>query len=181
MLHLARSAPYLTRDAPSHAVVAHRRGDMAQVAVICCGHRHSVERAKFTLSERDRSALAAMCYSKPTRQYRGRGRIRKCQATSPKNGPPRQPARLKSSWLLRCPPNVRHAPRLLKERPSPARAPLKLPRRSDNGSSTTTSSSAPANRRRSGDQLMLPCPEMRVQRVAPAWTPGTDTRQGRTR
>ena len=32
----------------SHAVVAHRRRDLAQVGVICCGHRHLVERGKFT-------------------------------------------------------------------------------------------------------------------------------------
>lgn len=49
MLHLAGCAPYLTRDAPFHAIVAHRRSDLAQGGVICWGHRHVVERAEFTL------------------------------------------------------------------------------------------------------------------------------------
>ena len=49
------------------------------------------------------------------------------------------------------------------------------------GSSAITSFSAAANRRRSGDQLMLPCPETHAPRVAPARTPGIGTRQGKMR
>jgi hypothetical protein len=59
MHHLARCGSYLTKDdAPSHAAVAHRRMDLAQVGVICCGHRHLVERAKFTPAKSDMSSLS---------------------------------------------------------------------------------------------------------------------------
>lgn len=64
MHHLARCASYLTKDAPAHAVVAHRRRDLAQVGVICCGHQHLVERAKCTPSKSDRCSLTKS-YSKP--------------------------------------------------------------------------------------------------------------------
>ena len=51
MLHLARCAPYLTKDHPLDAAIAHRRGDLIRAAFIGYRQRHEIESGKFSSSK----------------------------------------------------------------------------------------------------------------------------------